>query len=210
MSLRIGLTGGIGSGKSMVAGIFKVLGIPVFDADAAAKNIMQTDPVLQQSIISAFGAGAYPDGILDRKYLASIVFNDAYQLERLNALVHPAAIAAAKAWADKQSAPYSLKEAALFFEAGSTEGLDYIIGVYAPKHLRIKRVMDRDGLNREEVLARMQRQIQEEIKMRLCDFVIINDEQQLLIPQVLKLHEQFLAKAKGISNIEQGTRNNEY
>jgi dephospho-CoA kinase len=190
--MRIGLTGGIGSGKSMVAGIFKVLGIPVFDADAAAKHIMETDPALRQSIIDIFGGNSYQGAALDRKYLASIVFSDQYQLDRLNALVHPAAIAAAKVWSADQSAPYTVKEAALFFEAGSTEGMDYIIGVYAPKHLRIKRVMDRDGVTREEVLARMQRQIQEEIKMRLCDFVIMNDEQQLLIPQVLKLHEQFL------------------
>jgi dephospho-CoA kinase len=194
--MRIGLTGGIGSGKSMVAGIFKVLGIPVFDADAAAKHIMETDPGLRQSIINAFGEGAYQGNQLDRKYLASIVFKDQYQLNRLNALVHPAAIAAGKNWAAAQSTPYTIKEAALFFEAGSTEGMDYIIGVYAPKHLRIKRVMDRDGVTREEVLARMQRQIQEEIKMRLCDFVIMNDEQQLLIPQVLKLHEHFLAETK--------------
>lgn len=193
--MRIGLTGGIGSGKSMVAGIFKVLGIPVFDADAAAKHIMETDNALKQSVIAAFGDAAYKEAVLDRKYLASIVFNDAYQLERLNALVHPAAIAAAKAWAGKQSTPYTVKEAALFFEAGSTEGMDYIIGVYAPKHIRIKRVMDRDHVTREEVLARMQRQINEEIKMRLCDFVVVNDEQQLLIPQVLKLHEQFLKEA---------------
>jgi dephospho-CoA kinase len=142
--------------------------------------------------------GAYPGGKLDRKYLANIVFNDPFQLEILNSLVHPFAIAAAEEWAAKQNTPYTIKEAALFFEAGSAIGFDYMIGVYAPQHIRIKRAMDRDGITRDEVLARMNRQIQEEIKMRLCDFVIVNDDQHLLIPQVIKLHEQFLEEAKRI------------
>ncbi len=195
MSLRIGITGGIGSGKSMVAGIFKVLGIPVFDADSAAKEIMETNPVLISAIIEKFGKLTYKNNKLDRKYLANIVFNDPFQLEVLNALVHPFTIDAAEEWAVKQHTPYTIKEAALFFEAGSAIGFDYMIGVYAPQHLRIKRAMDRDGVTREEVLARMGKQIQEEIKMRLCDFVIVNDEQQLLIPQVIKLHEQFLKES---------------
>ncbi len=196
MALRIGLTGGIGSGKSTVAGIFKVLGIPVFDADAVAKEIMHSDPVLIQSIIDHFGSDLYVNGILDRKKMASIVFADPHQLEILNALVHPRTIAAAENWALQQNTAYTVKEAALFFEAGSATGIDYMIGVYAPKHLRIKRAMQRDQVSREEVLARMGRQIAEEIKMRLCDFVIVNDEQSLLIPQVIKLHEQFLELAK--------------
>jgi dephospho-CoA kinase len=195
--MRIGITGGIGSGKSVVAGIFKVLGIPVFDADKEAKQIMQNDPELRRLIIERFGAAAFDEEVLNRKHLASIVFNDPYQLEVLNSLVHPAAIAAADTWATQQKAPYVVKEAALFFEAGSTAGIDYMIGVYAPQHIRLKRAMDRDGVSRDEVLARMNRQIQEEIKMRLCDFVVVNDEQQLLIPQVLKLHEQFLQEAAG-------------
>lgn len=193
--MRIGITGGIGSGKSMVAGIFSVLGIPVFDADTEAKRIMETDAELRAAISDSFGEDAYQDGKLNRKFLASVVFSDPYQLERLNALVHPAAIAAADVWALQQHAPYVVKEAALFFEAGSATGIDYMIGVYAPQHIRIKRVLDRDGVSREEVLARMNRQIQEEIKMRLCDFVIMNDEQQLVIPQVLKLHERFLQQS---------------
>ncbi len=194
--MRIGLTGGIGSGKSTVAGIFSVLGIPVFDADRESKYLMQHDPGLRASIIARFGPAAYRDGQLDRKYLSSIVFNNPFQLGILNALVHPAAIAAADSWARKQPAPYVVKEAALFFEAGSTDGIDYMVGVYAPQQLRIQRVMDRDGVTREEVLTRMDRQIQEEIKMRLCDFVVLNDEQKLLIPQVLALHERFLGESK--------------
>lgn len=195
MSLRIGLTGGIGSGKSMVAQIFKVLGIPVFDADTAAKEIMETDAELRKTLIDTFGQDTYHDGRLNRKYLADIVFRDRFQLELLNALVHPYTIAAAELWATQQKAPYTVKEAALFFESGSAIGFDYMIGVFAPRFLRIKRVIDRDGLTKDEVMARMQKQIQEEVKMRLCDFVIMNDDQQLLIPQVLKLHEKFLQES---------------
>lgn len=190
--LRIGLTGGIGSGKTTVANIFKVLGIPVFDADSAARRLMEDDSTLRKELIALFGPATFADNRLDRKHIASIVFNDPYQLEKLNALVHPATIAAAEQWAEQQTTPYAVKEAALFFEAGSTNGLDYIIGVYAPKHLRINRVMKRDQVTKEEVLNRMNRQINEEIKMRLCDFVIMNDDQELLIPQVLRLHEKFI------------------
>jgi dephospho-CoA kinase len=194
--LKIGLTGGIGTGKSTVAGIFKVLGVPVFDADSAAKEIMNTDAALREAIIKTFGDGAYTGTTLNRKYLAGIVFNDAFKLEQLNALVHPATIAAAEHWASQQKTPYTIKEAALLFESGSSAGLDYIIGVYAPQALRIKRVMDRDSVSREEVLARMSRQIDEDIKRKLCDFVVINDEQQLLIPQVWALHQKFMELSK--------------
>lgn len=196
MKLRIGITGGIGSGKSMVSGIFRVLGIPVFDADSEAKKIMSSHAGLRADIIEKFGAHIYPDNVLDRKALAAIVFNDPYQLELLNSLVHPHAIAEAEAWSLRQTSPYTVKEAALFFEAGSAIGIDYMIGVYSPKHIRINRVMKRDNITRDEVLARMNRQIQEEIKMRLCDFVIVNNEEELLIPQVLKLHERFIAESE--------------
>lgn len=194
--LKIGLTGGIGSGKSTVAEIFKVLGIAVFDADAAAKNIMNEDDQLKERIIQTFGADTYTDGVLNRQVLGGIVFKDPLKLEQLNVLVHPATIAAAERWMAEQKGAYAVKEAALFFEAGSATGLDYIIGVTAPKAVRIKRVMDRDGVSRDEVLTRMARQIDDDIKMRLCDFVIVNDDQQLLIPQVLKIHEGLRSKAE--------------
>lgn len=190
--IRVGLTGGIGCGKSTVARVFKVLGIPVFDADAAVKSIMATDKDLQQQIMKVFGPDIFAGGVLNRKLLASIVFPDPFKLEQLNALVHPAAIAAAARWMELQSAPYAIKEAALFFEAGSAGDLDFVIGVTAPKALRIKRVMDRDQVSRIEVLTRMSRQIDDDIKMRLCDFVIMNDEQQPLISQVLSIHEKLI------------------
>lgn len=190
--LKVGLTGGIGSGKTVVADIFKVLGIPVFDADAAAKEIMEKDETLISQIKKEFGEEAYNGTKLNRKYLADIVFNDPFQLEKLNAIVHPATIQAGWNWAARQTSPYVVKEAALMFEAGSAAGLDYVIGVTAPKHLRIKRVMERSGLSREEVLSRMNRQVDDVIKMRLCDFVIVNDEQQMVLPQVMNIHATFM------------------
>ncbi len=190
--LKIGLTGGIGSGKTTVSQIFKILGVPVFDADTAAKEAMEHNPVLKEKLITTFGAAVFVEHKLNRKYLADIVFNDAHQLDVLNALVHPITIAAAADWFATQNSPYVIKEAALIFEAGAGVGLDYIIGVFAPTALRIKRVMDRDHLSREDVLSRMNRQIDDQIKMKLCDFVIQNNNQALLTKQVLELHEKFL------------------
>jgi dephospho-CoA kinase len=190
--LRIGLTGGIGSGKSTVAKIFAVLGIPVYYADAASRRLMNEDPELVKEIIRHFGDKSYTDGKLNRAYIASIVFNDAEKLALLNAISHPATIADAKQWIGQQTAPYIIKEAALIFESGSAEHLDAVIGVYAPAPLRIKRTMDRDHVTQEEVKKRMERQINEELKMKLCDHIIVNDEQQLVVPQVMALHKKFL------------------
>jgi dephospho-CoA kinase len=194
--LRIGLTGGIGSGKSTVAKVFETLGIPVYYADDAAKRLMNTDSELKKNLIRQFGEQTYVNGELNRPHLASIVFNDTHKLDLLNAMVHPVTINDAAEWMKQQQSKYVIKEAALLFESTAKEGLDYIIGVAAPKHLRIKRVIDRDHVSREEILKRMGRQIAEDIKMRLCDFIIINDEQQLVIPQVLELHETLLQKSK--------------
>lgn len=191
--LKIGLTGGIGSGKSVAAGIFKVLGVPVFDADLEAKLIMEKDEQLALSIQKLFGNESYTGKKLNRKYLADIVFNDALKLKQLNALVHPAAIEAANDWMNKQTAGYVVKEAALLFESGSAGYLDFVIGVHARRELRIKRVMERDKATFEQVFARTQQQMNEEEKLKLCDFVVVNDESQLLIPQVLQLHEKFLS-----------------
>lgn len=190
--LRVGLTGGIGSGKSTVAKIFEVLGVPVYYADAAARRLMNEDPELKKNILSHFGNESYKDNELNRSYIASLVFNDKEKLELLNSLTHPSTIRDANQWMQQQATPYTIKEAALIFESGSAEHLDYVIGVYTPAPLRIQRIMQRDNISREEVLHRMNRQIDEEIKMRLCDAVLINDEQQLLVPQVLELHEKLL------------------
>lgn len=197
--LKIGLTGGIGSGKTTVAKVFEVLGIPVYYADDAAKRLMNEDEVLQQKIISAFGEAAYTDGILNRQHLSSLVFNTKEKLELLNSLVHPATIADAAVWFSKQKSPYVIKEAALLFESGTAAGLDFVIGVSAPEPIRMKRVMDRDGVSSDEVKKRMQNQMEEPIKIRLCDFVIHNNEEEMVTPQVLKLHEQLLNRAQSIA-----------
>ena len=191
--LRIGLTGGIGSGKTTVARVFATLGIPVYFADDAAKRLMNADPELKKKIINTFGENIYTEKGLDKKLLASIVFNDREKLDMLNALTHPVTIRDAQEWIERQKAPYIIKEAALLFESGAAEKLDRVIGVYAPQHIRVKRVVDRDGISVEEVMKRISRQIDEEMKMKLCDHVIVNNDLKLVLPQVLALHEQFSA-----------------
>jgi dephospho-CoA kinase len=194
--LRIGLTGGIGCGKTTVARVFETLGIPVYYADAAAKRLMNEDPAIRSSLIENFGKASYTDsGTLNRSYLASLVFEDPEKREFLNQLIHPATIADANQWLAKQQAPYALREAALLFESGAAEGLDYVIGVSAPISVRIRRVMKRDQLSEDEVKKRMATQLQDTIKLKLCDFVIINDERVGLLPQVLALHEKLTALA---------------
>ncbi len=190
--LRIGLTGGIGSGKSTVARIFSVLGIPVYDADSSSKRLMTEDEELKKKIIENFGKESYTNGRLNRKYLSEQAFSDYKKTELLNSIVHPATIKDGEEWIKKQNAPYIIKEAALIFESGSNKYLDKVIGVSSPVSLRIERTMKRSHITSEQVKERMALQMDEEEKMRLCDYVIINDEQQMLIPQVLLLHENFL------------------
>ena len=190
--LKIGLTGGIGSGKSVVAQMFAVLGIPVYYADEASKRLMVENEELKAAITHHFGSPAYTDGILNRHFLANLVFNDGEKLSLLNSLVHPVTIADAAAWMQKQVAPYIIKEAALIFESGSNKDLDYVIGVDAPKELRVQRAMARDNISARQVEARMNTQMDEREKLRLCDYLIVNNEHQMIIPQVLALHEKFL------------------
>jgi dephospho-CoA kinase len=190
--LRIGITGGIGSGKSTVAGILSVLGIPVYNSDDASKRLMAEDENLKRNIIASFGESSYVNGTLNRKYLAAQVFEDSKKLALLNSLVHPATINDARQWMEKQKSVYVIKEAALIFESGSNEFLDFVIGVQSPRELRIERALKRDNVTREEIEARMKLQMDEDEKMKKCNFIIVNDEQQMLIPQVLSLHEKFL------------------
>ncbi len=193
--LRVGITGGIGSGKSTVASVFEALGIPVYNADSAAKRIMQEDENLKALLRSHFGESIYKNGVLDKVHLSSIVFNNKEKLELLNSLVHPATIQAARLWMQAQKAPYVLKEAALIFESGSQEHLDFIIGVWAPAPLRIARVTGRDKITAEQVEQRMKHQIPDSVKMRLCDAVIRNDDKEPVLPQVMALHQQLLERA---------------
>lgn len=195
--LRVGITGGIGSGKSVVAHIFETLGIPVYYADKEAKRLMNEDDGLRKQIIAGFGELAYSNGVLNRQWLASAVFNDPDKLLLLNSLVHPATILDSAHWMRMQNTPYVLKEAALIFESDAHRHLDLVIGVSAPEALRISRTIQRDGITKEEVELRMLSQMDEEMKMRLCQYVIINDEEQALLPQVLYIHEELLAISSG-------------
>jgi dephospho-CoA kinase len=193
MATMIGLTGGIGSGKSVVAKIFATLGIPVFNADETAKMMMQSNPEMKAKLIEQFGSSIYNASGLQKEKLADIVFNDPFQLQLLNAIVHPVTIQAAKDWAAKQTSPYVIKEAALIFESGAADGLFKVIGVTAPLSLRIHRVMQRDSVTKEQVESRMQHQISDSIKMRLCDYVVENNNQQMVIPQVLAIDKAIRA-----------------
>jgi dephospho-CoA kinase len=195
--LKIGITGNIGSGKTTVSKMFEVLGVPVFYADAAAKDIMIADPILIADIKKTFGTAAYfADGSLDRKHIANIVFNDDKELVKLNALTHPAVFRAFDNWvAGIKNVPYVIKEAALLFESTSYKMCNYSLLVTAPLDMRIARVIKRDHITRTEVEAREARQFTETKKRELADYIIENDETQLLIPQILKLHQQFLQLA---------------
>lgn len=197
MTLLVGLTGGIGSGKTTVAKVFESLGVPVYYADDEAKKLMNEDSDLRNKIIANFGEETYKDGLLKKEILSGIVFNNAEKLKLLNSLVHPATIAHAEGWHKVQTTPYVLKEAALLFESDAWKYIDYSIGIKAPEALRLQRGMQRDNQTAENIKARMQKQMNEEEKMKRCDFILINDEQQLLIPQILVLHEKLLGLSEG-------------
>ncbi|HEV8514695.1 MAG TPA: dephospho-CoA kinase [Cyclobacteriaceae bacterium] len=196
--LRIGVTGGIGSGKSLICKIFTCLQIPVYDADSMARNLMTTDSVLIDQIKEEFGESSYhSDGSLNREHLSKKVFNDPDKLEKLNQLVHPRVGIDSENWIERNKAhTYVVKEAALLYESGAHKSLDKIIVVTAPERLRVQRVLIRDKSRSEEEVVRIIRnQMDEEEKIKKADFIIRNDETELVVPQVLKLHERFIAFA---------------
>ena len=193
--LKIGITGGIGSGKTTVSRVFELLGIPVYYADDESKKILNSDKTAKESVIKVFGDSILnKDGQIDRKKLAGLVFNKKEELDKLNAILHPAVGKHFDKWAKEQNAPYCLKEAAILFESGAYKQVDRVVAVVAPLELKINRTIKRDGITKEEVLARINNQLSDEEKVKRADFIVQNDELQLLIPQVLKLHRQILDK----------------
>lgn len=191
--IKVGLTGGIGSGKTTVARIFSVLGIPVFSADSEGKRIMESDVMLAAAIRTHFGDEMYDEqGRLDRAGLAAVVFQHDEKLQLLNSLVHPAVIRASDDWAEQQKSPYVIKESALLFETDAWKHCDIRLLISAPEEVRISRVMERDQVSREKVLRRMKYQLPDSTKIKMADKVILNDDKSLLIPQVLSFHEAMI------------------
>ena len=193
----VGITGGIGTGKSLVSKIFQQLGVPIYDADSRAKSVMTTDGILIDQIKKEFGNLSYDGGKLNRQFLAREVFSKPERLQKLNALVHPRVALDFEKWvSEHKHHPYVLKEAALMIEAGSNNGLDALIVVTAPEQLRMERILKRDAhRTQEDIIKIMKNQLPENEKSRYADHIIVNDESRLLIPQVLELHERFLAMA---------------
>lgn len=188
--ITIGVTGGIGSGKSTVCNIFRVLGIPIFEADKEGKVLLNADPKIRKAVTERFGEAIYMKGKLYPKALASLVFSDPQALADLNAIVHPAVREAFSSWSANQQAPYVIMEAAILTETGGHKHLDQIILVSAPEELRIKRTMARDGVEEGSVRARILNQATEAQRIAIADHVIVNNDMQLVIPQVLALHQK--------------------
>ncbi len=190
----VGLTGGIGSGKTTVAKAFKALGVPVYIADIEAKKLMNRSKVIKRKLKALLGDDAYCDGKLNRSYIANIIFNDKSYLERMNAIVHPKVARHFEKWVTKQDASYVIKEVAILFENGSNEQCDYIITVTAPKALRIERLLKRDNTTKDKIEAIMQNQWDDSKKVELSDFVIVNETLDNTRLQVNNVHKKILQK----------------
>ncbi|SRR6056297_445390 len=192
MMRKIGVTGGIGSGKTLVCDVFRALRVPVYEADREAKRLMEEDPSLRKHLEGLFGKEAYTEGHLNRSHIASRVFGDPEILQALNSKVHPAVHEDFQRWClEQSSAPCVIEEAAVLYESGGDRFLDAVVLVYAPEELRMERVMKRDGVSREQVLHRMKHQLPDEEKRKRADYIIFNGNQQMILPQIVDLHQQF-------------------
>lgn len=192
--LTVGITGGIGSGKSTICRIFEVMEIPVFNADAEARRLQNEDPNIRSSMISLLGYEVYNDDGLNRKLVSELVFNNKLLLDQLNKIIHPATLIAFEKWKQNYSSnQYVIKEAAILFESKSNIGLDKIIVVSAPEELRIERIIKRDNISRQQIISRMNNQLTDEERIAKADFIIVNDEKSAIVPQVLAVHEKLLA-----------------
>lgn len=197
MSVWLGITGGIGSGKSTVCKIFELLGAPVFQADIVAKQLINTSEEIKNGLIRLFGDGIYtPNNGIDRKKLAAIIFNDDIQLEKVNKLVHPLVRDEFNTWAQKQNAPYLVHEAAILFESGFYKMMDFTILVTAPEKLRVQWVSNRDGVSSRQVKERINKQWPDDKKRELATLELRNDNTRLLIPQIIKIDKQLKEHGK--------------
>jgi len=191
-SLKLGVTGGIGSGKTTVCKVFSVLGIPVFSADDEAKKIQESDRDLQLKINSFAGRDLFPDGKLDRAGLARLIFSDKELLEKVNSVVHPAVFRSFREWAVNQNSPYSIMEAAILFESGAFKMMDRIVTVVTPMEERIERLVRSKRLSREQIIERIKNQIDDESRIARSDFVIFNSENEMIIPAILGIHDEMI------------------
>jgi dephospho-CoA kinase len=191
----VGITGGIGTGKSTVCRIFNLLGISVFDADKEAKKLYGL-PHIREQVIALFGEDVYSDSVLQREVLSAKVFSDPGRLTQLNELIHPAVQQAFERWSALQECPYVIKEAALLIESNSYKQLHHLIVVTCPLETRIRRVMQRDHSNRKAIMMRIERQMPEALKTSYADSIIRNDDTTMVIPQVLELHEKLIQLAR--------------
>jgi dephospho-CoA kinase len=189
---KLGITGGIGSGKTSVCRVFDVLRIPVFSADSEASEIMEKEDAIKSHLNSITGKDLYTGGSLDRMALADIIFNDNALLERVNSLVHPVVFDHFRKWANIQESKYVIMEAAILFESGADEYVDRIATVVAPVDQRVERVIKRNKLSREQVMERIQNQMDDETRMKLSDYIIYNSENDMIIPAILKIHDEIL------------------
>ncbi|MBU8891735.1 MAG: dephospho-CoA kinase [Bacteroidales bacterium] len=194
--IKIGLTGGIGSGKTIISEVFKRLSIPVFNADNEAKIILNTDNEVIQEVKNNFG-DIYNEQGINRTKLASIIFNDKSALDKMNALIHPKVLESFYSWLNKQSnALYVIKEAAILFESSAYKELDFTINVHASELIRINRVIKRDNTTIEKVKSRMKNQLSDDERIKLADFTIYNDGNKMILPQILEIHNKILNSKK--------------
>lgn len=196
MTITIGITGGIGSGKSTVCEIFRILGVPVFEADKVAKNLMNENRVVREKLVEWFGDGIYSENQLNRKALAEHIFNDKSLLNKVNNLVHPIVREEFEKWKNKQETVYSVYEAAILFESGFYKLMDFTVLITAPEQIRINRVMMRDNLSQDQVVARINNQWTDDKKRKLATTVIINDNKNLIIPQIIEIDKKLKIDGK--------------
>jgi len=195
-AFKLGVTGGIGSGKTSVCRVFDVLRVPVFSADREAQEIMENDYEVRRSLKTIAGKDLYILGTLDRMKLASIIFNDRAMLEKVNFLVHPIVFNRFTKWALIQEVPYVIMEAAILFESGASKYVDRVATVVAPVEQRVKRVIHRSKLSREQVVERIKNQMDDDMRIKLSDYVINNSENDMIIPAILKIHDDILKLTK--------------